>query len=68
MCSFYHEPLRTSIKANGYEFAILNRVALKPAIQALRSYMKLTCENELHVFSDTKVSVAKDVGENYMNV
>ena len=56
------------MKANVYKFAVWNRVALKSGIHALRSYMELTCENELHIFSNTKVSAAKDHGKNYMNV
>ena len=27
--------------------------------------MKLSCENELHIFSNTKVSAAKGHGKNY---
>ena len=38
-------------------------MALKLRIQALRSYLKLTCENNLHILSSTKVCVAEDHGE-----
>ena len=37
-------------------------------MHAVRSYLKLTCENELHTFSNTKVSAAKNHCENYMKV
>ena len=44
-------------------------MALKLGIQALRSYyMKLTCEYELHILPNTKISAPKDDGENYMKV
>ena len=36
--------------------------------QVLRSYLKLTCEYELYISSNTKVSAAKDHGKNYMKV
>ena len=68
MCSFYHEPLGNQIKTNVNKFGISNHTALKLAIQALRSYLNQTCEYELQILSNTKVSAAKDHGENYMNV
>ena len=34
----------------------------------MRSYLKLTCEYELHTLSNGKVGAAKDRGENYMKV
>ena len=36
--------------------------------QALRSYLKLTCEHQLHILPNTEVSTAKDHGKNYMKV
>ena len=36
--------------------------------QNLGTYMRLTCEYELHILSDTKVSPAKDHGEKYMKL
>ena len=66
--SFYHETLRTRIKTNVNKLAIWNHVAFKSHIQALRSYFNLSCEYELHILSNTKVSVAKDHGKNYMKV
>ena len=44
LCSFYHEPLRTWLKTNINKFAISNHIALKLAIDAPRSYLKLTFE------------------------
>ena len=35
-------------------------------VHGLRSYLKLTCEYELHILPNTKVSAAKDHGKNYM--
>ena len=67
-CSFYHEPLRTWIKTNVNKFAIWSRTAFKLDKQALRSYLKLTCEYELHILPNTKVSDAKDHGKSYMKV
>ena len=43
-------------------------MAFKIDEQVLRSYLKLTCEYELHVLPNTKVSTAKDHGKNYMKV
>ena len=50
------------------KFAISTHTALKLGIQALRSYLKLTCEYELHTLSNAKVGAAKDHGGNYMKV
>ena len=66
MCSFYHEPLHNCIETNTNKFAISNRTASKLGIQILRSYLKLSCEYEVHTISDTKVSAGKDHGENYI--
>ena len=41
-------------------FAISSHTALKLAIQALRSYLKLPCEYEFHIIPNTKVSTARD--------
>ena len=49
-------------------FAISSHTALKLCTQSLRSYFKVTCEYELHLLPNTKVSTAKDHGENYMKV
>ena len=68
LCSFYHESLRTWIKTNAYKFAIWSHMAFKLDKQALRSYLKLTCEYELHILTNTYVSVAKGHGKNYMKV
>ena len=50
------------------ELAILNHKASKLRIEALRSYLKLTCGYELYILQNTKVSAAKDHGKNYMEV
>ena len=42
--------------------------ALKFLMQALRSYLILTCEYELLTLWNAKVGAAKDHGENYMKV
>ena len=66
LCSFYHEPLPTSVKTNINKFGTSSHTAFKLDKKALRSYLKLTCEYELHILPNTKVSAAKDHGENYM--
>ena len=38
------------------------------SFQAVRNYLKLTCEYKLHIVSDTKVGAVKDHCENYMKV
>ena len=68
LCSFYHEPLRTWIKTIVNMFAISNHEALILGVCALRSYLKLICESELHSLSNKKVSGAKDHGKNYIKV
>ena len=68
LCSFYHEPFRAWIKTNVNKFAIWSHTSFKLNKQALRSYLKLTCEYEFHILPNTKVSAAKDHGKNYMKV
>ena len=68
LCSFYHESLRTWIKTIVNQFAILNQTALILAVHALRSYLKLICEYDLHSVPNKKVSGAKDHGKNYIKV
>ena len=46
----------------------LSHSALKLVIQALRFYLKLICEYELHISPNTKVNTAKDHGDDYMKV
>ena len=48
LCSFYQESLRTWIKTTANKFAISNHTALILCVHALRSYLKLICEYELH--------------------
>ena len=47
LCSFYHEPLRTWIKTNVNKFAISTHMSLKLGKQALKNYLKKTCEFQL---------------------
>ena len=51
---------------NVNKFAISNHTALKLHVQALRSYLSLTCEYELYILPNKKVSTAKDHGKNYV--
>ena len=67
-CSFYHESLRTWIKTIVNKFAISNHMALILGVHALRSYLKLICEYELHSLPNKKVSGAKNHGKNYIKV
>ena len=48
--------------------SLLFHTAFKLDKQALRSYLKLACEYELHILRNTKVSAAKDHGKNCMKV
>ena len=68
LCNFYHEPLRTCINTIVNEFAISNHVALILGVHALKSYLKLICECDLHTLPNKKVSLAKDHGKNYIKV
>ena len=49
-------------------FAISNHTALTLGVHALRSYLKLICEYELHSLPNKNVSGAKDHGKNYIKV
>ena len=59
LCSFYHEPLRTWIKTKVNKFAISSHTDFKLHKQAPRSFLKLTCEYELHILPNTKVYCRK---------
>ena len=48
LCSFYHESFRTWIKTIVNKFAISIHTALILGVHALRIYLKLICEYELH--------------------
>ena len=50
------------------KFAILSHAVLKLGTQNLGSYMRLTCEYELDILPNTKGSLTKDHGENYMKL
>ena len=60
--------LRTWIKTIVHKFAISNHTALILGVHALRSYLKIICEYELHSLPNKKVSGAKDHGKNYIKV
>ena len=45
------------------KFTISSHTVLKLGTQSLRSYLKVTCEYELHILPNTKVSTAKDHGQ-----
>ena len=66
--SLHHESLRTWIKTTGNKFAISNHTALILGMHALRSYLKLMYECELHSLPNKKLSVAKDDGKNYIKI
>ena len=68
LSSFYHESLRTWIKTIVNKFAISNHTALILGVDALRSYLKLICEYELHSLPNKKVSGGKDHGKDYIKV
>ena len=68
LCSFYHESLRSWIKTIVNRFAISNHTALILGVHALRSYLKLNCEYELHSLPNKKVSGPKDYGKNCIKV
>ena len=55
--------LRTWTKIIVNNFAISNHTALILSVHALGSYLKLTCEYELYILPNTKVSAAKDHGK-----
>ena len=67
-CGFYHESLRTWIKTIVNRFAISNHTALILGVHALRCYLKLICEHELHSLPNKNVSGAKDQSKNYIKV
>ena len=60
--------MRTWIKTIVDKCAFPNHKALTLGVHALRSYLKLICEYELHSFRNKKVSGAKDHGKNYIKV
>ena len=60
--------MRTCIKIIVSKFAISNHTALILGVHALKSYLKLICEYELHNLPNTEGSAAKDHGKNYEKV
>ena len=58
--------MRGWIKTNVNKLAFANHTTLKLGVQVFRSYLKLSCEYELHILPNVKVSAAKDYGESYM--
>ena len=63
LCSFCHELLH-----NVNKFTILSHTRLILGIKGLKSYLRPAYEYELETFANTKVSTAKNHGENYMKV
>ena len=57
-----------SIKTHVNKYAISTDTALKLGIQALRSYLKMTCEYELYTLSNERVGATKGYGKNHMKV
>ena len=57
-----------SLCGAGLKHTLISLTALNLGIQVLRSYLKVVCEYELHTLPNTKVSTAKDRGENFMKV
>ena len=55
LCSCYHESLRTWIKTIVNKFATSIHMALILRVPALRSYLKLICEYELHSLPNKKL-------------
>ena len=55
-------------KQNVNKFAILSNTVLKLGTEHLGSYMRLTCQYELDILSNTKGSLTKDHGEKYMKL
>ena len=60
--------LRTWIKTIINKFAISNHTALILGLHALKSYLRLICEYQLHSLPNKKVSSAKGHGNNYITV
>ena len=60
-------PSSTRVKTNN-KIAISSHTAIKLDKQALRSYLKPTCEYELHTLPNAKANVAKDHGKNYTKI
>ena len=65
---FSHDSLRTWIKTIVNKFAISNYTPLILGVHALRSYLKLICEYELHSLPNKKVSRAKVHDKNYIKI
>ena len=49
LCSFCHDPLRTWIETNSYKSAVSSHTILKSGEQALKSYLKIICEFQIHI-------------------
>ena len=59
LCSFYHESLHIWIKTSVNKFDISNHTASISGVQALRSYLKLICEYELHSLPNKKLKAQR---------
>ena len=53
---------------NVHMFSFSNHASLKLGIHVLRGYLRLTCEYELHILPNTKVSAAREHGKNYIKL
>ena len=60
--------MHTWIKTIVNKFTVSNSMALILGVHALRSYLKLIREYELHSLPNKKVSGAKGYGKNYIVV
>ena len=56
------------LKQLSISFLLQTITALILGVRALRSYLKVICESELHSLPNKKVSGAKDHGKNYIKV
>ena len=65
---FTMSPCTPKIKQTFVSLLVSNHAAFKLAIQALRIYMKLTCEYEFHILSNVKFSASKHHAEYYIKV
>ena len=61
-------PARTIVKTHLNKFAISSHTALKLATKDQRWNLKIIYEYKLDILPNTKVSVAKDDGKNYLKV
>ena len=56
------------LKTIVHKFTISNHTALVSGVDALKSYLKLIYEHELHILPNKKVSAAKYHGKTYIKI